>query len=139
MQRFLIASIVGAAGMWFVNKDLPFIGGMLASTLGNLDIIFYIFQGVVMVVVYRMVSGMLSGPGWGRGLLFGIVIFGVSAMLYTAQAGLSGVNFMDATAEARGAAISFKQIWSWQGAIGWMLTGAIVGAVLDDKAKAPSA
>ena len=66
--------------------------------------------------------------------MFGVILFGISSILLTSQAGLtSSLMMQESDVAARGAAISFKEIFGWQGALSWLITGAIMGAVLDDK------
>ena len=98
-----------------------------------------LLQGLILVVVYRLVSGQLSGPGWTRGVMFGLILFGVTSFVAASQAGILDMStLVEAGPEARGAAISIKDIFAWPGALAWVVTGAVVGSIMQDKPSAPA-
>ncbi|MCH7493263.1 hypothetical protein IIA16_00915 [bacterium] len=47
-------------------------------------------------------------------------------------------TLVEAGPEARGAAISIKDIFAWPGALAWVVTGAVVGSIMQDKPSAPA-
>ena len=140
MQKFLTASVIAAVGLWFYGKSIPFFDTVTAN-LGGAGFILNIFGGVIFVLFYRMVSGSLSGDGWAKGIVFGLMIFGISSAILMAQTGITtalvenlGGDTEDSAGLAlRGAVISLKDIWGWQGAISWAVIGAITGALLHEK------
>ena len=142
MQKFITASVVAAVGLWFYGKSIPFFDSV-SSALGSAGFIVNLLGGVIFVLFYRMVSGSISGDGWAKGIVFGLMMFGVSSAVLMAQTGITA-SLMEnlgqgADGEAglalRNVAISIKDIWAWQGAISWAVIGAVTGAVLTEKKK----
>lgn len=139
MQRFIIASLAATVGLSFMNKSMPFMDGVLAQ-FGSAEWIYFLLQGLIMVVVYKVVSGQLSGPGWVRGTLYGIILFGLSSFMFAATAGiLNPGTLAEAGVEARGAAIAIKDIFAPMGALYWVITGALVGSIMQDEPDQPAA
>ena len=161
MLRFIFASLVAAAGLFFMNLSLPFMAGIL-SQFGSLGFIYSLFEGLILVVLYKVVSGQLSGPGWVRGTMFGIILFGLSSFMLAGAAGiLSPSTVVEGGAQARQFAaplgltemalaegivrvananmerairvVSVQRGFDWQGAVIWVVTGAFVGSIMQDK------
>ncbi len=110
-----LVATVGAPLMGLPKMDIP---GMLAGVMGGVVVIGWVAHfmiGVILAIGYAFVSGMLPGPAFVRGALYGIAPWLMAQIVVMPMMGMG--LFSGAAAPAMGSLI------------GHLVYGAVVGLV----------